>query len=317
MAQPTNTFDSYDAIGNREDLIDAIYDISPTDTPFMSMIAGRGRATARTHEWQTDALAAPSTANARIEGDDANNTALTPTTRLSNITQISDKVIAVSGTQEVVDKAGRAASEIGYQVAKEAKALKRDMEAILTGNQATVNGDSTTARKLRSLEAWYATNTSRGTGGANGSTTQAATDATTAGIRDFTEDLLKDVLQKAWSAGGNPDVIMVGPRNKQRVSAFAGNATRTKDAENKTLVAAIDVYESDFGALRVVPNRFSRERTAHVLESGMVETSFLRDFFLKDLAVTGDSIKKQLLVEYTLQMNNEAAHGVIADLSTN
>lgn len=316
MTQPSNTFDSYDAIGNREDLIDAIYDISPTDTPFMSMVAGRGKATARTHEWQTDALSAAATTNARIEGDDASGTSLTPTTRLSNITQISDKVIIVSGTQEVVDKAGRA-SEIGYQVAKEAKALKRDMEAILTGNQATVAGDSTTARKLRSLESWYATNTSRGSGGANGSTTQAATDATTAGIRDFTEDLLKDVLQKTWTAGGNPDVIMVGPRNKQRVSAFAGNATRTKDAENKTLVAAIDVYESDFGALRVVPNRFSRERTAHVLESGMVETSFLRDFFLKDLSVTGDSIKKQLLVEYTLQMNNEAAHGVIADLSTN
>lgn len=315
MPQPSNTFDSYDAVGNREDLINAIYDISPTETPFMSMIADRGAATAVLHEWQTDALSSASTANALIEGDDATGNSLTPTARLNNRCQISGKTVVVSGTQEVVNKAGRG-SEIGYQVAKVAAELKRDMEAILTGNQAAVTGDSTTARKLRSLEAWYATNTSRGSGGANGSTTTAATDATTAGIRDFTEDLLKDVLQKTWAAGGNPDVLMVGPKNKQKVSAFAGNATRTKDAENKTLVASIDVYESDFGTLKVVPNRFSRERTAHVLESGMVEISFLRDFFLKDLAVTGDSIKKQLLAEYTLQMNNEAAHGVIADLAT-
>jgi hypothetical protein len=312
MAQPTNTFDSYDAVGNREDLIDAIYDISPTETPFMSMIADRGTASAVLHEWQSDALAAASSSNALIEGDDASGASLNPTTRLNNRCQISGKTVVISGTQETVNKAGRG-SEVGYQVAKVANELKRDMETILTGNQAPVTGNSTTARALRSLESWYATNVSRGAGGANGSTSAAATDGTQ---RDFTEDLLKDVVQKCWAAGGNPDVIMVGPKNKQKLSAFAGNSTRTKDADDKKLVAAIDIYESDFGALKVVPNRFSRERTAHVLESGMVEVSFLRDFFLKDLAVTGDSTKKQLLAEYTLQMNNEAAHGVIADLTT-
>lgn len=315
MTQPSNTFDSYDAVGNREDLIDAIYNISPTDTPFISMIADRGVATAVLHEWQTDSLAAADTANAQVEGDDISAGATAATSRPNNRCQISSKAVTISGTQEVVNKAGRG-SEVGYQVAKRAAELKRDMEAIITGNQASVTGDATTARKLRSLESWYSTNTSRGTGGANGSTTTAATDATTAGIRDFTEDLLKAVLQSVWAAGGNPDVIMTGPKNKQKMSAFAGNATRTKDAENKKLVAAIDVYESDFGTLKAVPNRFSRERTAHVLESGMVETAYLRDFQLEDLAKTGDSIKKYLVAEYTLQMNNEAAHGVIADLST-
>jgi hypothetical protein len=279
----------------------------------MSMIADRGTATAVLHEWQSDALAAASTANALIEGDDASANALTPTVRLQNRTQISGKTVIVTGTQEVVNKAGRG-SEMGYQLAKVSNELKRDMETILTGNQAPVTGDGTvTARKLRSLESWYATNASRGAGGANGSTTTAATDGTQ---RDFTEDLLKTVLQSTWAAGGNPDVIMVGPKNKQKLSAFAGNSTSTRNVEGKKLVAAVDIYESDFGVLKVVPNRFSRERTAHVLESGMVEVSYLRDFFLKDLAVTGDSTKKQLIAEYTLQMNNEAAHGVIADLLT-
>jgi len=215
MAQPTNTFDSFDAVGNREDLTDVIYNISPTETPFMTSIA-RGSASNTLHEWQTDSLAAADTTNAAIEGDDAAGGALVATTRENNRTQISDKVVVVSGTQDSMDTAGRA-QESGYQQAKAAQELKRDMEAIITGNQASVTGDSTTARKLRSLEAWYTTNTSRGSGGANGSTTQAATDATTAGLRAFTEELLKTVVKTTFNAGGNPDMLMVGPFNKQAV----------------------------------------------------------------------------------------------------
>ena len=178
MTQPTNTFDSYDAIGNREDLSDIIYNISPTETPFMTL-AQKGRATNTLHEWQTDSLAAASTSNAAIEGDDASGGALTATTRVNNRTQISQKTVVVSNTQNAINTAGRA-QELAYQKVKASQELKRDMEAILTGNQASVTGDSTTARKLRSLEAWYSTNTSRGSGGASGSTTTAATDATLA-----------------------------------------------------------------------------------------------------------------------------------------
>lgn len=313
MAQPTNAFSSYQAIGNREDLSNLIYTISPTDTPFLTM-AAKGKASGVYHEWQTDSLAAPDGANAHIQGNDDVGGAISPTTRLGNRTQISKKTAVVTGTQETVDKAGRS-SEMAYQMDKRIKELKRDMEAILTGNQAAVVGDDTTAAKLRSLEAWYSTNVSRGSGGANGSSTQAATDATTGDLRAFTEDLLKDVLQKCYNSGGDPDVIMVGSSNKQKLSGFAGNASRTIDAKGKKLVSSVDVYVSDFGELKIVPNRFSRGRTVHVLQSDMVGVDYLRDFTTYDLAKTGDSIKKSILAEYTLKVNNEAAHGVIADLT--
>lgn len=314
MTQPTNTFDSYDAIGNREDLTDMIYNISPTETPFMTL-AQRGVAYNTLHEWQTDSLAAASTSNAAIEGDDASGNSLSPTTRLNNRTQISQKTIVTSETQNAIRTAGRA-KEQAYQRVKAMQELKRDMEAILTGNQASVTGDATTARKLRSLEAWYSTNTSRGSGGANGSTTQAATDATTGALRAFTESLLKPVLATVYAAGGNPDVLMVGPTNKQAVSNFSGNATAFRDSSEQKLFAGVDVYVSDFGELKVIPNRFSRGRTAHVLDTQYWAVSYLRDFQSKQLAQTGDSQKEQITVEYTLEARNEAASGVIADLTS-
>ncbi len=314
MTQPTNTFDSYDAIGNREDLTDMIYNISPTETPFLSL-AQRGVAYNTLHEWQTDSLAAASTSNAAIEGDDASGNSLTATTRANNRTQISQKTIVTSETQNAIRTAGRD-REQAYQRVKAMSELKRDMEAILTGNQAAVAGDATTARKLRSLEAWYSTNVSRGTGGANGSTTQAATDATTGDLRAFTEAQLKTVLSSVYTAGGNPDILMVGATNKQTVSGFAGNATAFRDSSEAKLFAGVDVYVSDFGELKVVPNRFSRSRTAHVLDTQYWAVSYLRDFQSKQLAQTGDSQKEQIVVEYTLEARNQGASGVIADLTS-
>lgn len=311
MAQPTNTFDTYDAIGNREDLADIIYDISPTETPFVNGV-GVSVATAVLHEWQTDALAAADGDNAHVEGDDIDATAADPTVRENNRTQISRKSVTISGTQEAVDKAGRA-SEMAYQIAKRGRELKRDMEAILTGNQAVAAGNSSTARKLRSLEAWYKTNVSRGATGANGSASAAATDGT---VRPYTEALLKDVLQQCYESGGEPGVIMSGSKLKQVSSGFAGGSTRTDKSEDKKVVAAVDIYESDFGTLRFVPNRFQRARTVHALQMDMWSVAYLpgRKFKMINLAKSGDSEKKAMLSEYTLAAKNEASSGVIADL---
>lgn len=315
MAQPTNTTDTYDITGIREDLSDLIYRISPVDTPFMSM-ADTTKATATTHEWQTEALAAVDTSNAHIEGDDSTADAGTFTSRLSNITQISKKTASVTGTADAVNKAGRD-KEFARQMLLKGLELKRDMESIVTQNQAIVAGDATTARKCRSLEAWYSTNVSRGTGGANGSTTLAATDASAGNLRPYTEDLLKSVLQSCYEAGGNPGVIMSGSKHKQVSSSFSGNATRNDDAKDKKIVAAVDVYESDFGTLKFVPNRFQRSRTVHVLEMNKWAIAYLngRKFKKENLAKTGDSTKAHILSEWTLEARNEAASGVIADLS--
>ncbi len=312
MAQPTNTFDTYDSIGEREDLSDVIYNISPTDTPFLSS-AAKTQSTAVLHEWQTDALASASTSNAVIEGDEATLDAVTATTRLSNSCQIMDKTVVITGTQEAVDKAGRA-SELAYQIAKKAKELKRDMEAQITTNNAEVTGSATAAREMGSLGAWVATNDVMGTSGTSGSVGNTArTDGTQ---RAFTEDLLKSVIKSVWNEGGDPTMVMVGPFNKQKLSGFTGNSTRFDAGADATLYTSVDVYASDFGQLQVVPNRFSRDRDAYVLDMNYWGVAFLRDFTMHELSKTGDSEKRQLLVEATLESRNEAASGLVADLTT-
>jgi len=306
MAAPANTFLSTAAIGNREDLSDIIYRISPTDVPFMSMI-GKGKATNTLHEWQTQDLAAFG-ANAQAEGDDAAAVAVTPTVRLGNRTQISTKTVIVSGTQEATLSAGRK-SEMGYQMALKALELKRDMEFALTQNNVT----ATAPRQLRGLVGWAGDNVNAGVGyvAPNYVTNVAQTDGTQA---LFTEARLKDVLQKVFTAGGMPDTIMMGPLAKQTFSTFTGNATRMDDSEDKKLYASVDVYVSDFGSIKAVPNRFQRARDVWVLQSDMWSVDYLRPFFSQDLAKTGDSLKKQLIVEYTLCSVQPKANGAVLDI---
>ena len=317
MAQITNTYSQYDAVGEREDLSDIIYSISPTDTPFMSNI-GKNKATAVYHEWQTDALAAAASDNHQVEGDEVAFNAMTATTRVGNRTQISRKAVIVSGTLEAVSKAGRN-NEMAYQISKASKELKRDMETTLLLNQAPVTGNDTTARKLAGIETWIATNTNKASAGSPtpADPTGDGTDVRVVGTqRAFTEAQLKDVVKKCWDSGGDPSMIMLGSFNKQKLSGFTGGSTRFDPAENKRLVASVDIYESDFGALTAVPNRFQQARSAYVLQPDMWAVSFLRDFQLADLAQSGDAQKKFLLAEYTLESRNQAASGGIFDLTT-
>lgn len=312
MTQPADSFSSYDAVGNREDLTDIISNIDPTETPFMTGI-GRAKAKATYHEWQTQALAAAAS-NAVIEGDDATTDAATATVRLGNYTQISDKVPRVTGTQQAVDKAGRD-SEMAYQVALKMKELKRDMETDLTANNARVAGNDSTARELAGVEAWIATNDDFGATGASptGNGTDARGDGTQ---RAFTEAQLKTVIRNAWNSGGEPDTVMVGAFNKQQASLFTGGATRMDKSEDKRLTAAVDVYVSDFGELRMVPNRFSRSRSALVLDMSLWKIAYLRPLKTVELAKTGDTERKQLIVEYTLECLNEKGNGGVFDLTT-
>ncbi len=314
MAFPTNTFSTFAAIGMREDLKDFISNISPTDCPFTNAM-GKAKAENTFFEWQTDALAAPNTGNAQIEGDDTSIAAVTPTVRVGNRTQISNASVVLSRTEETVKKAGRS-SELSYQIVKKTKELKRDMEAILTGNQASSAGSTTTARTTGSLEGWIKTNSSRGAGGASGGFSAGVVSAATDGTqRAFNESLLKTVAQQVYSAGGDADTLMVGPAQKQVVSTFTGNVNRMQDTSKGTLATAIKVYESDFGDLKLVTNRFQRNRTAFVLQSDMWQLAWLDPIRIEDLAKTGDSMKKLLVGEYGLLARNEAASGVIADLS--
>lgn len=313
MSLPTSTFTTYSAKGNREDLGNDIYRIDPTDTPMVSSI-DKVKATAVSHDWQTQALASASTSNAVLEGDDATTDATTPTVRLSNICQISDKVARVTGTQQAVDKAGRD-DEMDYQVILKGLELKRDMEAIVLTNQAKVTGDETTARKLASVLSWIKTNTDKaGSDPAAADGTGTRTDGTQ---RAYTEAQLKTVLNSCWSNGGNPDTVMLGGFNKQVMSSFTGRGTPTEDTGKKKIVAAVDVYESDFGTLKIVPNRNNpRTRDALVLQMDMWALAYLRNMKRVPLAKTGDSERTQLICEWTLESRNEKASGGVFDLTT-
>jgi hypothetical protein len=312
------TYQTYTAIGMREDLSDVIYNISPTDTPFMSSI-GKTKATATYHEWQTDSLAAAALGGA-VEGADASTITASPTTRIGNRTQIFTKSVAVAGTLEAVDKAGRK-SEKAYQLAKVSAELKRNIELTLLSNQVAATGNSSTARTLGGLQAWLNTNYDGGTDGVAGSGgTTARVDGTD---RTFTETILKTVVAEVYTAGGTPKVLMVNPAHKQVVSAFAGIAAQRYMApsnEPTTIIGAADVYMSDFGTISVVPNRFMNstnagDETAFLVDPDMAAVAYLRPFETIELAKTGDSEKTQLLAELTLEVKNQAAHGIIADLS--
>lgn len=312
MAVPTNTMQTYTGVINREDLSDMVYMISPTETPFLSG-CGRAKATNTLHEWTTDVLATAAN-NAQIEGDDTLSAAgvVNPGVRVNNRTQISRKVVRLSGTQQALNSAGNLYT-MGKQMAKASSELKRDMEFALTQNTTAVVGAAGTARQTRGLEGWIATNNSLGASGVapNPTTNTAPTDGTQ---RALTEAFLKTVLNSIWTAGGNPDTIMCGGTQKQLFSSFTGGGTQMGNLDDKKLISAIDVYVSDFGTLKIVPNRFQRARTAFILEMAKWKVAYLRPFQTEDLSKTGDSDAKHIVVEYALEACNESASGAVRDL---
>jgi hypothetical protein len=315
MAFIGNTFTTFSAIGLREDLSDIIYNISPTETPFMTSIA-REKSTAVYHEWQTDSLETPNGNNAQIQGDDISTyDAVSPTVRLGNYTQISRKTVIISATEEAVDKAGRK-SEMGYQVAKKGKSLKRDIETILLSNQARAAGTvGATAAKTASVLSWIKSNVVMGAGGVNpaGDGTNVRTDGTAVAL---TEPFLQTALASVWTnSGDEPDMLLVNSSQKMKVTGFLGNNTRYVNAEEQKLVNSIDVYVYDFGSIEVKADRFMRQRDALIVNSDLWGLAWLRPINLVELAKTGDNEKKMLVGEYCLTSRNEAGSGAVYDLT--
>ena len=317
MAQPTNTFDTYDMSGIREQLADIIYNISPTDTPMFSSM-GKGKATNTQFKWLTDSLAAASASNFQVEGDDYTATAQTATEEIHNYTQIYAKNFTITGTDDAVDAAGRS-TQLAYSLAKNSKELKRDVEAgICQANVIPTVGASNAARKTAGLVTWIRGNSSVGAGGAdaahtNGVPSGTRTDGTQ---RVFAESMLKEVIRECFVAGGNPDTIMVGPFNKQAISGFTGGSTAIREVPAKTIVAAVDVYQSDFGTLTVKPNRFQRDRDCWIIDSEYWGFNVLRPFQNTQLAKTGDNTHMLLLMEGGVVARNQESSGIVADLTT-
>lgn len=322
MAVVTNAFTTATARGIREDLTDQIHRVDVEDTPFMSTVPTT-TAKQTLHEWQTEALENVNTANAVPEGDQVARTAAINTVRLSNICQISRKDATVSGTLEAVDKAGRD-KEMARQLALKTIGLRKDMETIVLANQAfntnaTVNSE-TGVRQLRGVEAWLRTNTSRGATGANPAdpTVTPATTATDGTPRAFTEVLLLNTLQSCYDAGGNVKMAMMGSFNKRVASGFTGRAASNVDVGLRQIQQAANLYASDFGDIKMVPHRYMRARSCLLLDPSKVKIAYLtgRRFVRFPLGKIGDADTNVVLSEYTLEMCNERAHGIVADLTT-
>ena len=317
MAQPTNTFDSYDARGIREDLQDIIYDISPEETPFYSACA-KLKATNTFHEWQTDALRS-SAANAHVEGDETTAEARTATSRLGNYTQIFKNAVSVPDTDDGLNKSGRA-KEIAYQTLRIAKEQKLDIEKALFANNARVAGNSTTARELAGAPAWLITNTVFGANqGADptGDGTDARTDETSTLIA-FSQARFDTVMQSIWEQGGKPDVVYLSAFQMNKALAFTGmnNQRSTIGAAvggTNAVVNAIDVYVTPWGTVEFTPTRENRSRDVFIMQSDMWAVGVLRATRNTPLAKTGDSTRRQVVTELTLVCKNEKASGGVFD----
>jgi len=316
MAQPSNTFDSYDAVGIREDLSDVITNISPEETPFYTK-ASKSRARNTLHEWQTDSLRA-SAANAHIEGDATTADARSATTRLGNYTQIFKNAVVVPDTDEGLDKAGRA-REIAYHTLKIAKEQKLDIEKALFDNNARAAGNSTTARELAGAPAWLVSNVDfqSGNGGANpiGDGTNARTDDGTPTA--FSQTKFDTVMQSIWENGGKPDTVYLSATQMNIALGFTGNNNQRSQVQagDERVIKSLSVYVTPWGTVEFMPSRENRARDVFIMQDDMWEVATLRPTKNVALAKTGDNTTRQVVTELTLVCKNEAASGIIADNS--
>lgn len=315
MAQPGNTFDSYDAVGIKEDLSDVIYNISPEETPFYTK-SRKTTASNTLHEWQTDSLRA-STTNAHIEGDATTAEARTATTRLGNYTQIFKNAVVVPDTDEGLDKAGRA-KEMAYQMLKVAKEQKLDVEKALFASNARVAGNSTTARELAGAGAWVNSNTANvGSGGAEptGDGTDTRTDGTQTA---FTQADFDTVMQSIWEAGGVPDTCYLSAFQMNAALSFTGNNNQRANvvAGDERVVNSLSIYLTPWGQVAFQPSRQCRSRDVWIMQDDMWEIAVLRPTKNVALAKNGDNTTRQITTELTMTCKNEAANGLIADCTT-
>lgn len=313
MAQPSNTHSTYDHVGRREDLSDIIYDVTPTETPFLSAIP-KGKATSTKHEWLTRALAAASGSNAVIEGDDATTDAANTNTRLFNYTQISDKVARTSGTQEAVNNAGMK-STMAREMADKMKELKRDVETTLLQNVAYVAGNDTLARKMAGLQTYIKTNINKASDGtaATGDGSDIYTDGTP---RALVESYVEDCLATGWTNGANPSLGICNAFQKRKFAAFSGSSTKMSDGDKRKVTNNVEVYVDPLGTeIRLVPCRHAPTDVVYFVDPQFVEFTTLRDFSTVTLAKTGDSERKQIIVEYTMEVRNERGHAAVYDLT--
>lgn len=323
MAVAANVLETYDLVTIREDLTNVDNMITPTETPFISMIAGSDTASNIYHEWPLTNLAAVNASNRVNEGEATPPlTAPVAALRRGNYTQISIKSISVSSTTEWVDGAAdiaKLAKQMTYAMAE----LKRDRETLMLQSVAAIPGtaQAATLRTAAGLPSFWQTNVSRGAGAGanpilsgvtNGYPSVAAVDGT---LRTISEDLFNTVMQACWTSGGTVKYALVGPDVKRTISkVFTGYTTKYSDGASNKLITSVEIYQSDFGTVQIVPDRFGRSRDCHFIDPDYVDITYGQQVKQQVLAKTGLAENRLLSVEYTLSVGNEASGGILADI---
>lgn len=306
-------FTAYDQVGVKEDISDVISNISPTATPFQTMI-GNEKCTQKVYDWQEDSLRSVQDNN-QPEGFTADDVAITPTLMRENVTQILSETIKISGSADATSTYGRA-KESAYQIAKTSKALKRDLENAFIGTaQSKVKPTSNaTNRKMGGYQAQLLND---GTGTLSATNTVVYTGSTGTAL---SETNLLDLLQQLYTNGADPKVISVTPTNSRVVADFAKAAGRYRtidadagDKAQKTIINVVDLYVSPFGTQRVMLNRFQRVKNTLVFDTELWSKVTFRPWFREVLAKTGDNTSQMLVGEYSLKHKNFAASGAVVE----
>lgn len=316
MAKISSAYTTYDAQGNREDLSNAIYNIDPFDTPFLSA-ARRRNVRSRQFDWQTENLPTVDTGNAQVEGFELTRTASQPTIRLSNVTQISKRDATVTGSQEASDAAGKG-SEMGHQMALKSKVLKSDIEAIATSRQPRNDGDDSTARNTEGAAHFIARGRDRNNVQGNAvvgyttglPTTSTGAFAAVAGGNQVaaTEIMLGDAMERAYTNGASPDLWLVPPSIKRTVSTFAGRDTTQVLVGRTEVIATVDLIQTDFGRIKVVPSRWLATDLSLLIDRAYIAIGYFRNFRQIPLAKIGDAETRMILAEWGVEMRNPMAH---------
>lgn len=313
MATATTTTVS-NTSGLAEDFEDVIFDVSPTDTPLLTL-AKRKKATARYHQWQEDALAAASS-NKAEEGADASYATAAGTTTLGNYCQISTKTVDISRTLDIVNKYGRK-SEVALQLMKRGKELKRDMEFTICRNQESASG---TARATAGWECMISGNLVRANSGqtadysVRGFAAASWSAPEDGSLVTFIEADLVSALGLAWEDGGDPSIIMMSKKNKNLFNAFTGVATKyneVKGTAQATVTGASDIYVSSYGNHTVKLNRYMRDAAVFCLDPEYISVAYLDGIKKEPMAKTGDSERYLMTVEYALVCDNRSAHATV------
>lgn len=293
-------YTSYDVVGKKEDISDVITMISPTKTPFTTLVK-EGKVHNTIYQWQEDSLASPNLSNAQIDGFVATDAAPIPTVMRNNVTQILAKTVNVAETTDAVSRYGRA-KETAYQLSKFAAEVKRDLEAIYLSGQSTAAGSDTVARTMNSFQAQVDTSLLVKTG----------SPTTT-----MTETVLMTTLEALYVNGVDPEILMIPPSESIAIANYAAAAGRYRtlsDAQSKAssvLVNVIDLYVSPFGEVKVVLNRFQLATDYLIFDPGMWERPVLRPWSRETLAKVGDSTRMLIVGEFSLRHKNFFASAIV------